>query len=272
MGSPNSQEEQAMTADSKRNLRDVLVFVVADGHVAEEEKGFVRSLRDRLGIDQEEFGQLCEEVRDGHKQLTMPRDPELAKETLCLLVEAAVADKDVSQVEHRLLYRVADHIGIKPGTLDAMIARAMGYPEFGDAEMEAGIEEIYQNFAAWDEATRRAKLTALADQSRLRMKALVQMLECYRSPDGMEDPLDMKVLLVEQFKRLQDSRPVYYLAQHVSIGDADDAVTNFPFRAAAAEGIGKIIGQEFPRDQAGIDAVREWWRGEGNQKYDYLVY
>ena len=261
-----------MNENSKRNLRDVLVFVLADGHLAEEEKDFVRSLRERLAIDKDEFRQLCEGVRDGHKKLTRPRDPELAKETLRLLVEAAAADKDVAPVERRLLHRAADYIGVKPGPLDAMIAESMGYPDPSNVEIDAAVEEIYQNFAAWDEATRRAKLTALADQGRLRMRALVRMLECYRAPEGMEDPLDMKVLLAEQLARLQDSRPVYYLAQQVDIGDAEDRVTNLHFRAAAAEAIGKIIGREFARDQAGIDAAREWWRSEGNQQYDYLVY
>jgi uncharacterized tellurite resistance protein B-like protein len=260
-----------MSEDDKRNLHNALVLVLADGNLAEEEKQYIESLRERLGISRTDLAQLCKEIREGRRQIVVPRDAELAERTLHLLVETAAADRQIRPVEQRLLRRLADCVGIKPARLDALIGEAMGYPELDAMEMETSLDEVYRHFAEWDDAARRAKLADLAERSRLRIEPLVRILESYRVPDGMRDALSLKVMTVDELSRLGDTRPVYYLAQQVSIGDSDDEITNFALRAAGAEAIGKITGEGFARDQGGIEAAREWWLGEGSVKYDYLV-
>ena len=268
---PQKGAPAAGSAQAVQLLRNVLVLAVADGTVTKEEKAYVEALRERLGIGGEEFARLCGEVRNGGRKVVLPRGPVEAEQALFTLVGLAVADGKITAPEQRLLGRLGEHLGIGKGQLETMVEQASGPAELDDMRVADMTEEVYEHFARWDEATRRAKIQALGDLGRGAVKPLVRLLESYRKPDGMPDAVSLKVLVAEQFGRLGDSRPVYYLAQHVDIGDIDDEITSLELRATAAEAIGRIIGQPFTRDQDGVTAVRRWWRDEGRKKYDYLM-
>jgi len=258
--------------DAGRALKNVLVLAVADGQVAEEEKAYIGSLRDRLGIDAREFAHLCQSVRDGDRQIVLPHEPVEAERTLFALVGLAAADGKIAPVELRTLQRIAARLGIRPAQLETMIDQAGAPVELNDIQVVAMVEELYAHFAEWDDATRRAKLQAVGDLGRPAVKSLVRLLESYRKPEGTPDAVSLKVLVAEQLGCMGDSRPVYYLAQHVNLGDMDDEITSLALRAAAAEAIGKITGKGFTPDADGIAAVRQWWQGEGGKQYDYLMY
>ncbi len=255
-----------------RNLHNVLVLALVDGRLSSEEKAHIEALRDSLGIDRAEFARLCQQVTEGDKRILLPKTADEAVEAMAMLVELAAADGQIAPAEGRTLRKVASHIGVRTGRVDEMIAECSGPPEMDDIKLAAVTEEIYKSFAQWDGAARRKRLAALGDLGACAVKPLVRILESYRKPDGMPDALALKMLVVEQLGRLGDTRPVYYLAQQVSIGDSDDEITNFELRAAAAEAIGKILGEDFARGADGIASVRQWWADAGRTQYDYLVY
>jgi len=259
-------------AAAERNVHNVLVLAMVDREVADEEKQFIESLRRKVGMDPARFAELCKEISEGDRRLALPSGGEEAVEALAVLVDLAAADGRIAPPEKRTLRRIADYVGIRTGKLDEMIAERSGPGEMDDIQLAAVAEEIYKSFAQWDDAERRKRLTALGDIGPRAIKPLVRILESYRKPHGMADALALKVLVVEQLGRLGDTRPVYYLAQQVNIGDSDDEITNFELRAAAAEATGRIIGEDFSRDADGIAAVRQWWADTGRTEYDYLVY
>ena len=267
---PETQDERRERA--VLNLKNILVLAVTDGEVTDEEKSCIDRLRERLGVDQAEFSGLCEAIRSGDRRISISRDSAEGEQMLGMLVELAVADGKVSPPEERTLRKIAAHMEAPSGKLEALIDQALRPPEVDDIAVAAQVEEIYESFAAWDEPTRRAKVAALASPGRHAVKPLVRVLESYRSPDGMPDALALKVLLAEQLGHIGDGRAVYYLTQQVSIGDMEDEITNLALRAAAAEAIGRISGRGFTRDQAGIEAARLWWLGDGLKDYNYLIY
>ncbi|HUT01444.1 MAG TPA: hypothetical protein VM031_03240 [Phycisphaerae bacterium] len=268
---PDESDPRDKTA-ARRNLHNVVVLALVDGKLSEEEKSHIESLRDALGIDRAEFARLCQEVSEGDRRVLLPKSADEAVEALALLVDLAAVDTKVTPAERRALQRIAACVGVRRGKLDEMIAERCGPPDVSDIKLAIITEEIYRGFAQWDDAARRKQLTALGDLGPCAVKTLVRILESYRKPDGMPDALAMKVLVAEQLGRLGDTRPVYYLAQLVNLGDSDDEISNFELRAAAAEAIGKLLGSDFSRDTDGIAAVRQWWQDAGRTEYDYLVY
>ena len=258
-----------MNDNAKRNLRNVMVFALADGELNDAEKQFIESLRGRLGIDEAEFNQLCQQVRENPKQLSLPRDAAEAEEAIRLLVATAVADGQVSQAESRLLGRLARHVGLEESSVDELIASASS--THAD-EIQAMVEQIYASFHGWDEPTRREKVAALAGFGRESVVPLLRILESYRVPDGAADGLDLSTLVAEQLGSLGDDRAVFYLAQQINIGDMDDEITNAALRHAAAEALGRIVGEEFSADQAGVAAARGWWFAGALRRYDKLAF
>jgi uncharacterized tellurite resistance protein B-like protein len=271
---PNDTSRDGPTpaAAARRDLHNALVLALLDGQLSSEEKAHIESLRDSLGIDRAEFARLCQQVKDGDHRILMPKGPEEAVAAMGMLVELAAADGQIAPAEKRTLRKIAGHIGVRTGKLDEMIAGRSGPGVMDDIKLAAVTEEIYRHFAEWDDATRRKRVAAVGDLGPRAVKALVRIMESYRKPDGMPDPLAMKVLVAEQLGRLGDTRPVYYLAQQVNIGDVDDEISNFELRAASAEAIGKVLGEGFTRDADGIAAARQWWHDAGRKEYDYLVY
>jgi len=269
--SPEDQID-AEALDPRQALKNALVLAVADGKLTEQEKACIESLRQRLGVDAEDFRRLCHEVKQGSRKLSVPREPNQAEQTVALLMEIAAADAVITPPEQRALRMVADYVGFDATRLETMLDDACRGEGVDDRKLEAMAEELYTQFGQWDGASRRAKVGALGDLGRCGVRPLLRILESYRKPEGAPDALELKTLVAEQLGRLGDTRPVYYLAQHVNIGDSDDEISSLALRAAAAEAIGTIIGQSFSRDQDGIDAARQWWQDEGNQKYNRLFY
>jgi len=269
---PEANADGGPFTDAGRTMRNVLVLAVADGEVADAEKAYIESLRQKLGVDADEFHRLCREVRGGERSIVLPSDPAEAEATMAALAGLAAADEKISPVELRALQRIARRLGIDSARLDAMIDQAGGSDEMDDLAAAEMTEELYRHFAEWDAAARRAKIEAFTDMGRAAVKPLVRILESYRKPEDMPDANRLKTLVVEQLGRLGDSRPVYYLAQQVSIGDSDDEITCLDLRAAAAEAIGKITGEGFARDADGIAGARQWWQEAGRARYDHLMY
>jgi tellurite resistance protein len=254
---------------AERDLRNVLVLALADGQLSEGEKQFIESLRKRLAIGQEEFSQICEQIRRNPAQVLLPRGSPEAERAIRLLVEAAAADGHVSPPERKVLAALARRAGLDESFVDQAAAAARPGSQ---AALAALVEEVYARFAGWDGAVRRAKIEALAAASPDPAVTLLRMLESYRAPDGAADNLELKVLLAEQLGRLGDDRAVHYLSQQVAIGEMEDEITRAPLRQAAAEALGRILKQPFTRDQAGVQAARRWWFGGGLRKYDRLAF
>jgi hypothetical protein len=253
-------------------MRNVIVFALADGQLSDEEKQFIESLRAKLRIEREEFHRLCEQVRRDPRTVSLPLGGYEAQEAIRLLVQAAAADRQISKAERRLLRRAADYVQMDPSRLEEMIDRATGVAEIDDAALQARVDEMYAKFAQWDAAARRERIGAWGELGRAAVVPLLRVLESYRAPDGAADALALKVLVAEQLGQLGDERAAYYLAQQVSIGDIEEEISNSALRQAAAEALGRLVGQPFTRDAAGVAAAREWWKGPGNREYARLAF
>jgi len=261
-----------MDETTKRNMRNVMVFALADGDLNAHERRFIETLRDRLGLDTEEFRALVEEVRNDPKRLTLPREPQEAQEAIRLLVEAAWVDGHIGQTEHRLLRRLTEHAGLDAAVAEGLISPTAEVAAPASEKLEALVDEIYASFAAWDESVRREKLAAVAAAGRGATEVLLRVLESYRVPDGAPNALELKALVAEQLGGLGDARAVYYLAQQVNVGELDDEVSNAALREACAEALGRLVGRPFSRDAEGVEAARKWWFTEGIRQYDTLLY
>jgi tellurite resistance protein len=257
-----------MDEQAKRDLRNVIVFALIDGELSEQEKQFIDQLRVRLGVGEPEFRDLCEQVRQNPRQLSLPKDSGEATEAMRLLVDLAMVDGQVSDPERRMLERLAAHVGLDAAAVEQFLTPP---PETQDEQIANLTEEIYANFAGWDEPTRRQKVAALAGFGRESVLPLLHVLESYRMPEGATDALELRTLVAEQMGGLGDDRAAYYLAQQVNIGDMDDEITNAALRYVSAEALGRIVGEDFSRDQAGVVAARAWWLAAGSRKYDRLA-
>jgi len=261
-----------MSKNATRDLRNVIVMALIDGDLSDQEKQFIESLRAKLDVDPDEFVRLCAEVREDRTKMSLPKDLREREATVALLASLASADGRVDDAERRVLEKIADRAGVSPGTLERMLA-SQGEQERPDQiQINRRVMEIYENFAAWDQATRQEKIEALRSIGADAVMALLKMLESYRCPDDMDGPLEMKAIVAEQLGELGDDRAVYYLAQQVNLADLDDEVSDEAFRHAAAEALGKIVGQSFTRDQAGTEAARVWWMSKQARRYDRLVF
>ena len=259
-----------MSDEAKRDLKNVMVLTLADGRLSEQERKFIERMRERVGLDEAEFRRLVGEVRVNPKKISLPTDPIARREALRVLVEAALADGEVSPAEQNLLQRIADHIGMPQSDLETMLSGQE--VQVDEAEITARVDTIYAEFAGWDEPTRSARVTELGDMGTQGGAALLQLMESYRTPDGMSDALALKTLAAEQLGQVRDERAVYYLAQQMNIGDEDDETSNAALRAAAAEAIGRIVGEDFARDSSGVEQARQWWGSPGAEQYNRLAF
>ncbi len=257
-----------MNENAKRNLKNAMVLVLADGELAEGEKTFLETLRDRLGLDAADFRQAAAEVREDRKKISLPASPAEAEELLRILVEAASADGIVTPAERNLLERITDHIGISRSSLETMLSA--GASQESEAEITALTDAIYDEFTGWDEPTRIERIGQLAGFPQGAL-AILRLLESYRVPDDAENSLELKAILVAQLGQIGDERAVYYLVQQVCIGDGEDEITNAALRQATAEAIGKIVKENFTADSAGIQAARRWWQSSASKPYDHLA-
>jgi len=267
-----------MNEQASRDLRNVIAFALIDGKLDEGEKRFIDALRVKLGIGDQEFRQLCDQIQQEGKKVFLPRDPGQAQQALRLLVEIAQADGQISRTEREMLQRLAQHVGLDLDKLGEMMgerpadqAPAGSAPAADDALLEGRLEDIYAQFGPCDHAQRRQMLAQFAAMGGQAVMPLLRLLESYRVPEGMASNLEVKTLVAEQLGLLGDERAVYYLVQQVNIGDMEDEITNADFRFAAAEAIGKITGLGFSPNQQGVLQVRRWWTTNPHSQYNQLA-
>lgn len=259
-------------ADIEKDLRNVIVFAMADGDFNDEERTFVNGLRRRAGIDDAAYEALLAEAQSGDNKLSLSRDAEEARRIVQLLVQAATADNVVSDRHQELLGKIARHIDLDEAAVTQMIADALAADAVEDIVIEKDLEDIYAHFNAWDDAARQGKLDHLAAYGAQAVLPMLRLLESYRVPDGAANALTLKQMAARKLGQLGDGRAVYYLAQQVNIGDLDDEITDAPLRYASAEALGKITGENFSGDRAGVVAAREWWSGSPQRDpYDRLA-
>jgi len=254
----------------REDLKNVLILALADGRVSDEEKEFVLRLQDRLGLDRAALAAIVEEVRQDPKAAPIPADTERATAAISLLAEAAAVDGDISSPERKFITDIAAWVGVDA----AVVAEMLDAPQQqrqAQERADALTEEIYDGFAGWDAAARRAKVAELAALGRHAVVPLLRILESYRTPDGADEALELKTLAAEQIGQLGDKRAVYYLAQQVTIGDIEDEITSAALRSAAAAAVGKLVGASFAADSSGIQAARQWWLDTGHTQYNDLV-
>jgi uncharacterized tellurite resistance protein B-like protein len=261
-----------MADATQRDLKNVMVIALADGQLTEDEKQFIQRLRQRLGLDEQEFADLVAQVRADPKAVSLPKEAAQAVAAVRLIADAAAADGEIGGVEKRIIRRLAAHVQLPPSELESLLGGSRGPEEAADtAELEGRVEEIYAGFAEWDDSQRARKIEELGAYGPGAVRPLLQMLESYRTPAGLPDALALKALVARQLGRLGDGRAVYYLAQHVSLGDIEDEITSADFRCACAEAMGRIVGESFSADAAGVAAAREWWTGPGRTRYSTLA-
>jgi len=253
------------------NLRNAIVFAMGDGDLSDDEKTFIDDLREKLGVSSEEFAELCAEVREDPKKFVVPDDKAEAAETVRLMVDIAAADGKVSSFERRLLRRLANHVGIGAAELDDMLSSDARLSPEQTRELETTVRNVYAGFAGWDRDTRRGELSKLTAAGPAGAVLLLRILESYRTPDGADNALELKTMVCEQLGNTADARAAYYLAQQVSIGDGEDEMSNPELRAAAAEAMGKMVGEPFSRNKDGVDAARLWWHSSAAAEFQQLA-
>lgn len=258
-----------MDSDKRRHLRNAIVISAMDGKVSAQEQAFIGRLREELGISEAEFDEVVAEVRENPHRLSVPRGAE-AREVFDALVQAAMADGELAEREKRVLRKVARHIGLSEQELSEALPGVGPDPAVMEA-IDRQVDELYAGFGQWDATTRGAKLDTLADHGEIAVLPLLGLLESYRTPEGCDDALELKTLAADRLGRIEDERAVYYLAQQVSLGDGEDEITNADLRGACAEAMGRIVGQDFSRDQAGIEAARLWWRANQQSRFNRLA-
>jgi len=254
-----------MQENQEKSLANVLVMMSVDGKITAEEKSFVEKLKTRFDIDNDDFSSLLEQFRNSPKHMAIPRGEE-GRDVFKLLVEAAQADDTIAEPEQRLLQRVAKHVGLSDIEAQPLIPGA----EESIAEIDEKIAQIYESFNKWDSKTRAARVEDIAKYGPLAVVSLLKVLESYRVPEGLPDNLELKTLVAEQLGQLGDKRAVYYMAQHVNIGDTDDEISNASLRNACAEAIEKLVGRKFDPENK-LDAMRQWWISSGKDDYSELA-
>ncbi|MCE5324840.1 MAG: TerB family tellurite resistance protein [Planctomycetaceae bacterium] len=269
-----------MDDKANRDLHNVIVLSMLDGDLNDKECAFIEGLAARLGMDQGTLNDMCRQIRDGHKSISLPKNSAEAEMTVQMLAEAAAADGTVTPAERSLLHRICRHVGLDKQNADVVLDAILpgqsddvsAADEEVNRQIEAMSQEIYADYVSWDASTRLAKLRAIAAHGAAAVIPLLRMLESYRVPDGLDDAMAFKALIVNELGSLGDERAIYYLAQQVNIGDVDDDITNSALRGTAAAAIGKIVGQPMAADAAGVAEARRWWRDAGRLKFDRLAY
>ncbi len=255
-------------ADTKlTRMHDVLVMVLIDGKVTDQEKQYIEAVRDRLSISADQFRKLVKEVQDGSRQIILPASPIESEEVLRDMIGACLADGKLDVPERKALDKIAEHMHLSTAALDSMLDEATGVDE---RQLEDKVEAMYLGFAKWDQAERQKCFAELINYGRAAVTHLLRMLESYRTPDGAPDALELKILIVDALAQLGDRRAVYYLVTQVQLS-GESEVTNDDLRAAAAAAVGKIVGEPFTRDVAGVNAVKQWWMLAGVRQYDTLA-
>ena len=259
--------------DTTKDLRNVILFALADGEFNDDERTFAEAMASRLGMTDAELSELTAGAEAGDSKLLVPRDPDEARQLIQLLVDTAAADRIVTDKERRLLQRITRHVDMDESLLGQMIDDTLAAGAVDDAEIDRQLEDIYAHFNGWDTPTRAAKLEEFTRLGHQAVESLLRLLESYRTPDGAENALELKRLVAGKLGDLGDGRAVYYLVQHVNISHQEDEITNSALRYAAAEALGKITGKGFGPNEEGVRAIEAWWSSSSAEraKYDKLA-
>ena len=251
--------------DRGRDLKNILVMLLADGVISDDEKDHLKKIKRRLELTTEDFTELVDEFKQDPNRLNVPQG-QAGRDALNLLLEAALADGEMTSAEMVILEKVARHVGVSDMELQSLIP---GNDE-SIGRINDSVDELYEAFNSWDPATRAQKVLKIASYGVVAVVPLLQVLESYRIPDGAENSLELKLLVAGQLGQLKDTRAVYYLAQHVNIGDTDDEISNPEFRDQCAKAIGLITGLQFEGEDK-QKMVRDWWLGPGKESFSELA-
>ncbi|HUW83317.1 MAG TPA: hypothetical protein VMZ31_11015 [Phycisphaerae bacterium] len=278
-------------------MKALLVTVLADGKVTDAEKRLIDRIQRRLHIDDQELHRLVREVGTG-QQLDLPADEQGRRATLELMVVTAAIDGQVSPDEQRLLVDMGQRLGLvdqswqelyEEALLKAERIRARQPERTGDPhpppdaaapaaqapqpskveQAEELIEQFYLHLAEWADPAERA--TRFLELGSPAVIPLIRAFESYRVPEQCPDVTGFRVIIAQLLGQLGDRRAVYYLAELLGLGDQDNELSNAPLRGAAAEALGRLIGQDLERGPSGAAATRQWWREKGQGHYNPAI-
>jgi len=277
-------------------MKALLVTVLADGKVTDAEKRLINRIQHRLNIDDQELHRLVRDVAGG-QQLDLPADEHARRATLELMVVTAAIDGHISPDEQRLLVDMGQRLGMVDQVWQELYEKALrkaeqirarqpatandAHPAPPDAsaapppepskvdQAEEFVEQFYLHLADWaDPSEQASRLLQLGSAAVI---PLIRAFESYRVPDRCPDVTGFRVIIAQLLGQLGDRRAVYYLAELLRLGDADHELSNAPLRAAAAEALGRLIGQNFERGPSGVAAARQWWREHGQGHYNPII-
>jgi tellurite resistance protein len=120
-----------MDAETMEILRGVLAVAVADGEIRRSEKGVMKGLAARLGIDRAWLDEMIRYAEEGASvESSMFRrilsDPTRA---MRLMVATAAVDGDISDQERSVLVDISLKIGLAPGKFGEVFAEGMAAAE-----------------------------------------------------------------------------------------------------------------------------------------------
>ena len=289
--------EHAGEPDStaSRYMKALLVTVLADGKVTDSEKRLINRIQRRLNIDDQELHRLVRDVAGG-QQIELPPDEQGRRATLELMVVTAAIDGHISPDEQRLLVDMGQRLGMVDQNWQALYEKALRkaeqirarenekthepQPPTADAsaappepskvdQAEELVEQFYLHLADWaDPAEQASRFLELGSAAVI---PLIRAFESYRVPEQCPDVTGFRVIIADLLGQLRDRRAVYYLAELLGLGDQENELTNAPLRGAAAEALGRLIGQDFERGPSDVAAARQWWRDKGLGHYNPAI-
>ena len=280
---------------ASRYMKALLVTVLADGKVTDAEKRLINRIQRCLIIDDQELHRLVRDVAGG-QQLELPPDEQGRRATLELMVVTAAIDGQISPNEQKLVADMSQKLGMDDQVWQELYEKALRKAEQIRAkekeetrepqppapdtsaappepsrvdQAEQLIEQFYLHLADWPDATEKA--SRFLELGSAAVIPLIRAFESYRVPDRCPDVTGFRVIIADLLAQLGDRRAVYYLAELLGLGDQDNELSNGPLRGAAAEALGKLIGQNFQRGPSGVAAARQWWREQGQGHYNPVI-
>ncbi len=267
-------------------LKLVLVTVLADRTIDSAEKSLIRRLQERLGIDSDALQRLVRELREGNDpDALLPGDPDDRRKALRLMVVAAQIDGRITDAERAVLIKTAGRMGFDETAFEAIVRegvamanryRGEGGPPAPPAESpelqrraDAIVQQIRRGIS--DAAALRTAISELERIGTSSVVSLVRAFESYLRPPPPATLARVREAVADALGRIGDPRAVYYLATFLLMGDEEDDTNDAQLRGAVAEAIGRIVGEPFARDPAGVAAARAWWSREGSRRYQMLI-
>jgi uncharacterized tellurite resistance protein B-like protein len=105
-------------------LESLVAMAAADGRVGARERKLLSAVAERWGLGEAVLDELVIKSSRGPARLFVPEDEELQHELLDLLIDVAVADREVAPRERTLLHRYCAHLGMTTAAIDALLESA----------------------------------------------------------------------------------------------------------------------------------------------------